>query len=653
MGVKARQSQTSATDSPKAEVGEIDTRAPFESVKAAVSLFGETLFSADKAATRKPKPQQAERALANETELHLAQKELNKYKEQLRNAETTRVQALAELERAKKTVEELTDKLNAINKSKELAIKATEAAKSQTKQLEDVGSEDSTGKDGAWKQELDNAREQYAVAITDLDAAKQELRKLRKDFELSLEAKLSAIQQEAEAKQLTEANKEKVTQLSKEIAEVQESLMHVKFATEQAQQEDSKIRSEKDAARKSYKQALEESEKKLASLMKDFDPDVHRNLEAELAKTTAEIAAVQKEMEEVQASDLESVTTVTTELDGAKEVLQKVAEEENSLRSLVESLKAELEAVKKEHDELKEKDAETESIVGNLHVKLQKCKAELEAAVAAESKATSASDDLISALHQLSSESQSALQEAEVMKKSAEELRVEAEEARISLAEAEKKLQVALQDAEEAKAAEARALDQIKELSERANVARASTSEHGAKITISKEEFESLSRKVEESEKLTEMKVAAAMAQVEAVKASENEAIKRLEAARKEMEDMEIATEEALKRAEMAEAAKRAVELELRRQREREQKRTAVTAAHILESAQPVPAEVASPPRPVRANPSDKSEGHQKTTGKAALKKALLPNLSGIFHRKKSQVDGSSPSYLPGERPAV
>lgn len=60
MGVKARQSQTSATDSPKAEVGEIDTRAPFESVKAAVSLFGETLFSADKAATRKPKPQQAE-----------------------------------------------------------------------------------------------------------------------------------------------------------------------------------------------------------------------------------------------------------------------------------------------------------------------------------------------------------------------------------------------------------------------------------------------------------------------------------------------------------------------------------------------------------------------------------------------------------------
>jgi chromosome segregation ATPase len=71
-----------------------------------------------------------------ETELHLAQKELNKYKEQLSNAETTRVQALSELGKAKKTVDDLTTKLDVINKSKELAIQATEDAKTRTKQLE-------------------------------------------------------------------------------------------------------------------------------------------------------------------------------------------------------------------------------------------------------------------------------------------------------------------------------------------------------------------------------------------------------------------------------------------------------------------------------------------------------------------------------------
>jgi hypothetical protein len=84
------------------------------------------------------------------------------------------------------------------------------------------------------------------------------------------------------------------------------------------------------------------------------------------------------------------------------------------MRSSNADLKLELEAVKQEHNQHKEKDAETESIVADLHVKLQKCKSELEAAIAAESKATSASDGLMLALQQLSSESKNALQEEDV-----------------------------------------------------------------------------------------------------------------------------------------------------------------------------------------------------------------------------------------------
>ncbi|KAL5548692.1 hypothetical protein UlMin_003923 [Ulmus minor] len=648
---------SNATESPTSKVmGEIDTSAPFQSVRDAVTLFGEGAFSGsgEKPAIRKVKPHSAERVLAKETQLHLAQKELNKLKEQIKSAETTKSQALVELEKAKTTVDELTLKLKSIIESKELAIKVTETAKDRAKQFEEANSANLVGTDGAWKDDLETTRVQYMTVMTELDTAKQELRRLRQDCDVSLEAKVSAYKQEEDAKETAKANLERVTELSKEIKAVQESIGQVKFASLQAEQEKVKIFAEKDVQRQSYRATFEESSKKLNALKKEFDPELSRNLEAQLAQRLNEVGAMHKEMENAKASDLDSVRTVTSELDDAKGSLQKVAEEESSLRSLVEALKLELENVKKEHLELKEKEAETESVAGNLHVKLRKSKSELEACLAEESKARGACDDMISTLNQLSVETENAGREAEEMKNKSEELRKEAEATKLAVQEAEKKLRIALEEAEEANVAEERALDQIKALSERTNAARASTSESGANITLSREEFESLSRKVEESDKLAEMKVAAALAQVEAVKASENEALKRLEATQKEIEDMKAAADEALKKAEKAEAAKKALEGELRKRREQEQKKAAEAASRILAETE---MSIESSPQHYRVqkpNPLTKViETRKLEKEKSSVsKKVLLPNISGIFNRKKNQIEGGSPSYLPGEQQA-
>lgn len=652
MVAKIRQTATdSPIPNPKPEVGEIDTSPPFQSVKDAVSLFGEGAFSGERPILKKAKPYSAERVMARETQLHVAQKELNKLKEQLKNAETTKAQAFVELERAKRTVEDLTQKLKVISESRELATKATETAQSRAK--EKYG--DSDGKNGAWKEELETAVKRYASIMTELDSAKQELWKTRQEYGSSLDARASAIKQAEEAENAMKENAERAAELSKEILSVKESIEQAKLASVEAHQQQEVILAEKDVRRQSYKATLEQSENKLRALEKEINPELTNNLEVQLAAVMSEVGDLQKEVENKRTSDLDSVKIVTLELDGAKESLQKIVDEEISLRSLVEALKVDLENVKREHSELKEKESETESIVGSLHVKLRKSKSELEACMGEESKVRGVSEEMILSLNQLTSETEDARRDAEDMKNKTAELKKEAEVIKLALEDAEKKLKEALAEAEAAKTAEANALDQITVLTERTSAARASTSsESGAVITISLEEFDSLNRKVEESDKLTEMKLAAAKAQVEAVKASENEAIKKLEATQKEIDDFKTATEAALKKAEMAEAAKKAVETELRRWREREQKKAAEAAARILAETQ-----ISSESSPQHYRFQKENPPHTTTVEVRKLekekvsfsKKAALPNISGIFHRKKSQVDGGSASYLPGENP--
>lgn len=651
MVAKIRQTATgSPSPSLKPEVGEIDTSPPFQSVKDAVSLFGEGAFSGERPIHKKPKAYSAERVLAKETQLHVAEKELNKLKEQVKNAETTKAQALVELERAQRTVDDLTQKLKLITESRESAVKATEAAKSQAKQK--YGESD--GVNGAWKEELENAVQRYASIMTELDAAKQDLRKTRQEYDSSSDARVSAVKRTEEAENTMKENTERVSELSKEISAVKESIEQTKLAYVESQQQQALVLTEKDALRQSYKATLEQSKKKLLALKKEFNPEITKSLEAQLAETMNEIAALHTELENKRSSDLDSVKTVTSELDGAKESLQKVVDEENTLRSLVETLKVELENVKKEHSELKEKESELESTVGNLHVKLRKSKSELEACSADESKVRGASEEMILTLSQLTSETEEARREVEDMKNKTDELKKEAEATKLALEEAEKKLKEATEEAEAAKAAEASAIEQITVLTERTSARRASTSsESGAAMTISAEEFESLKRKVEESDKLADMKVDAAKAQVEAVKASENEVLKKLEATQKEIEDMKTATQEALKKAEMAEAAKRAVEGELRRWREREQKKAAEAAARILAETQMSSQSSPQHYRIQKQNvPPPRTTLEVKKLDKEKISVSKKINISGIFQRKKSNIveDGSA-SYLPGENP--
>ncbi|KAL6544561.1 hypothetical protein OROMI_023423 [Orobanche minor] len=627
-----------AKGSAKAEVGEIDTSSPFPSVKDAVSLFGESAFSGsgEKPAVRKPKPHSAERVLAKETHLHLVEKELNKLKEQLKNAETTKNQALLELDRSKRAVEDLSQKLKIINDLRDSSAASTEAARYQAKQFSEANNGNFKETNKSSNADLESQIVEYIAAVSELDAVKEELRKTRHEYNASVEIRNTANGKADEAGNATIIYKVKVAELYKEIASVQNSIREVNLESTHAKEKEKLIYADKDEQKRLYRTKLEELEKRLLLLKKDFDPELVGSLEARLREKLSEIKVLRDEMQNEKGKDLDSLKTVARELYDAKVLLNEVVEEETSLRCLMERLKIELDEIKREHLGLKEKELETESVAGNLHVKLRKAKTELEEAIAEEAKTQGISREMTASIHQLALESRDSKLEAEEMRKRAEELKLEAEAARVELEEADTKLKAAAGEAEEAKAAEARALDKIQKLSERTDAARASASSGSrARITISRDEFEALSKKVEESEKLVGMKVEAARAQVEAVRASENEAAKRLEASLKEIEDMRNARDEALKKAEMAEAARKAVEGELRRWRELEQKKAVEAASRILAEKEKL---LESSPQDykIEEKPKVAVEARKLQKSKTSLtKKVLMPSLSSVFYRKK------------------
>ncbi|XP_059078161.1 WEB family protein At5g55860-like [Cryptomeria japonica] len=269
-----------------------------------------------------------------------------------------------------------------------------------------------------------------------------------------------------------------------------------------------------------------------------------------------------------------------------------------------------------------------------------------------------ATSGLSLALQQLASEAEKAKKEAEAMREEAQKARYESDQAKATVTAIENKLQDALKEAEAAKVVEIVAIERIKALSEKTNAARASTSDSGAGITISQDEHDSLNRRVKEADELADMKVGAAMAQVDTVKASEQEILKKLLIANREIEELKSVEAQALQKAEMAEAAKKAVKGELRRWREHEQRKRSVkfeTAQELTNTGnndssgsfiqnKSIHPESLAKVLNIKIPSPGQLQGGQSVDAYVSQKKKkhLIPNIRRIFSRNKSQLNDSS-----------
>ncbi|CAI0374499.1 unnamed protein product [Linum tenue] len=520
------------------EIGEIDTRAPFQSVKAAVSLFGEVAVKA------RPSFNQSRICLQNvldkETQLLLCRREFEKYRHKLESAETAKARTNAELDRAKRTLEDLRTKLNSINQSKVSTLEAAEAVKQRAKTLEVAKSQKDMGQSQRM-QDLLEARERYAATSEQLNSAKQQLNKIRQDFDATLEAKWAAFQQAAEAQRSANMNAERAAELSKEIQAMRESGQHLKVAAVEAQERQQQCLAEKSRHVEAYKAAKEEVEVHVEQLKKEFDPELVLVLDERLRETTAEIEDLQGRMKKAHASEMDSVKGITTELNQATRTLQEIAEEESNLRVRVNNIRMELENVKAEKTRLMEKEAEREELEAEEKIAVKK----------------------------LMSEAEAARREAEELQRTAWEQKEQADYARAMAKQAEEKLLVCSAEIEVAKAAALRAHTEMKKMSEsKTNDEISSNDNSNKKMRISMTEYQALQKKLAESSAMAEKTVAETMSQLESLNAKSGEQARKLEANRKAIEEIKEATDIALRSAEEAGAAKLAVEAELKKLRE-------------------------------------------------------------------------------------
>ncbi|KAI3711210.1 hypothetical protein L2E82_41128 [Cichorium intybus] len=541
-----------------AAVGEIDTAAPFASVKAAVNLFVEASPKTERPVIKKCKVIE-ESVLGQEAQLHWILKEIDRLKEYVKTAEATKEKALGELDKANKTLQELTKKLEAASESKHASIQATEAANTRAQELEELKSTKSKAGDEAWKETVNNERNQYKAAANQLIAAKQEFNNLRQDFDVALEAKLAAIQRAAEAQNATQINRKKINQLSKDVVELSVTLERVKSASAKAEEEHVKFMAEKETVVDTTKNAKEETDLKIQSLRKEAEEP--GNIEKRLEETTGAISVLEEQLKEVRAADKELLNSANSELDDAEKRLEEMKGEETSLRDFVESLKQEVENVKRDISVSREEELKREKLQGEV----DQIKIHVQDAATEKTKATNDVDELQLKIREMLLEAEKAREEEAEMKRQVENLWRDAQWSEVEIKEAESKLEIAEREVEEAKAAQDLANDQIRK---RSSMKEAIDSNSDNMIVLSIEDFEALSKKSEEAIIDADTKVGTIMAEVETIKDKERGILEDLEKSMKEQKEIEEEITKAQKTAEAADEARQTVESELNKWRE-------------------------------------------------------------------------------------
>lgn len=509
----------------------------------------------------------------------MARRDISRYKESRRAAESTKAQAESELSMARKTVKDLASRIEESNSKAKARTRDVEALKKSGGGEENALSETST------------ESYRYAEVMRELESVKQQLSKLKLDMASVLEEKTRA-EKEVETSGLKMwANSSSAEALRKEIEEVNEEQVLVELAKIEALKEHGEIEAQREKEANEFSFTMEETKKKMKDMIEEIDHC--KELENKLEITLYDVNLLQNELknvkdmekrvegndslkhaksifqrgEELEGSPL--LQSITEELEAAKKELASIKEEGFQFMSSMDVVRNELKHVREETARLRKAEEKTDLTVQNLNSKLLRAKAKLEAVSATEEKSRGIASNMSLTLEQLKMEAEAAKKEEELISEETAKIKEEIQKTDSEIDSTEERVKATIQELNAVKSSEALAFENLKSLIENAMQSRASASQHSASITISKFEYEYLTGRAVGAEEIADKKVAAAQAWIEAFKASEKEILMKIEMAHKEIRETRVEEEKEVFKTERSNSIKRRVEGELRSWRQK------------------------------------------------------------------------------------
>ncbi|KAM7521019.1 hypothetical protein LguiB_019981 [Lonicera macranthoides] len=639
--------------------GHIDTAAPFESVKQAVSKFGGIVdWKAHRVET-------VERRKYIDQELEKVHEEIPLYKKQSEAAEDEKMQVLKELDSTKRLVEELKLNLERAQTEEHQSKQDAELAKLRVEEMEQGIAEEASV---AAKAQLEVARARHAAAVTELKTVKKELEELRRDYALLVAEKDIAIKKAKESVAASKEVEKTVEDLTIELITTKESLESAHAAHLEAEEHRIGVAMAHEQDIFNWTKELRQAERELerlnqqirsaedlklkldtaSTLLKDLKGELAAYMESKLNEETDEPGDVNVELEEPEKcthADIQmAIASAKKNLKEVKLNIERSTDKINCLKVAATSLKEELEKEKGARATIRQREGMASVAVASLEAEVNRTKSEIALVHMREREQREKMLDLPKQLQKAAEEAEEAKSLAQTAREELRKAEEEAEQAKAGATTVESRLVATRKEIEAAKASEKLALAAISALQESEATQCDNDEDSPNGVTLSLEEYYELSKRAHEAEEQANMRVAIALAQIETAKESELKSLNKLDEVTSEMAERKEALEFAMQKAERAMEGKLGIEQELRTWRaEHEQRRKAGDSAHGNGNANKSPRASFQGQKPgeyVQGIGKSPKEGFEEKKGskKFELKASLKNNMES-----ESSQDGKIP----------